>query len=582
MARTLQPLKDTACAVSNENDHADIFENVSALTEALHHLPIGVATFGPDSRLKLCNRQYLRMYQLADGSVWPGMAIEELIESRKAARLFEGDVGKYCRGIQAIIARGQTHSQHIDTPDGRTMHVLNQPLPGGGWVVTHEDVTEHFEAERKAEFLANHDALTELPNRAMLKLQLDEALRQRGRKQQLAVFFLDLDNFKGINDTLGHKTGDELLQEVARSIKGCVRDNDLVGRLGGDEFVVVLTDVEKPEAAAALASRLRQSINRPIQLTDHEIFVDVSIGIAMAPEDGTSYEQLLKCADMALYGAKAGGRGIYRFFEQEMDEKMAARRELELELRRALVNREFELYYQPLINFEEDRICGCEALLRWHHPERGLVEPTEFIGVAEEMGIIARIGEWVIREACLEATNWPDDVSIAVNVSPVQFKSQDLIRVVANALAATGLSAERLQIEITETILLDDTDEVLVKLSKLRDLGVRIAMDDFGTGYSSLSYLQKFPFDKIKIDQSFMAGLADEGDSNAIVGAVASMAKSLKMTTTAEGVETQAQCDIVKALGCTEMQGYLLSKACVAAEVAKLIEANQGATPDAA
>ncbi len=309
----------------------------------------------------------------------------------------------------------------------------------------------------------------------------------------------------------------------------------------------------------------------PYEILEHQIVIDTSIGIALSPGDGTDPEQLIKNADMALYGAKASGRGTYRFFEQAMDAQMIKRHALELDLRKALVNGEFEIYYQPLVNLDRNEITCCEALLRWHHPESGLIGPDIFIPVAEETGLITRIGEWVIRTACQEAASWSHDITLAVNVSPVQFKNKNLVPVVIHALAASGLPAHRLEIEITEAILMEHTEATLVTLNQLRELGVRIAMDDFGTGYSSLSYLQKFPFDKIKIDASFINGLSDKAESTAVVRAVTGLASSFHMISTAEGVETEAQRAIIKALGCTEMQGHLFAKACSAADIAEML-----------
>ncbi len=490
---------------------------------------------------------------------------------RKAAGFFVGNVKKYCKGLLDTVKRGEISTQHVTTTDGRIIHVVIQPMVGGGWVVTHEDVTLYKRAEAQIAHMAHHDALTDLPNRALFGAQLEQALHWVAGDEQLAVLFLDLDNFKNINDTLGHPVGDELLKIVAKRLRGCIRDTDVIARLGGDEFVIVQTRANQPAGAAALATRIREAIMAPYDILEHHIVIDTSIGIALSPGDGTTPEQLIKNADMALYGAKASGRGTHRFFEQAMDAHMMARHALELDLRKALVNGEFEIYYQPLVNLERDEISCCEALLRWHHPERGLIGPDIFIPVAEETGLITRIGEWVIRTACHEAAGWSHDITLAVNVSPAQFKNKNLVQVVVHALAASGLPAQRLEIEITEAILMEHTETTLVTLNQLRELGVRIAMDDFGTGYSSLSYLQKFPFDKIKIDGSFINALSDKAESKAVVRAVTGIADSFHMITTAEGVETEAQLEIVKALGCTEMQGHLFAKACTASEIAKML-----------
>jgi diguanylate cyclase (GGDEF)-like protein len=542
------------------------------LDGAFNNMPHGVVMFDEDGRILVCNRRYIEMYSLSPEIVRPGCTLRALIEHRKETGLFAGDVEQYCADIMSLIKRGETASQEIVTTDGRSIHIVNQPIPSGGWVVTHEDVTRHKVAEAQIAHMAHHDALTDLPNRSLFRAQLDQALRMTARGGQLAVLFIDLDNFKGINDTLGHHVGDELLKTVATRLRSCVRETDIVARLGGDEFVIVQTMIEQPSDVAALASRLRETIMVPCDLAEHHLVVDTSIGIALSPHDGTAADQLVKHADMALYGAKASGRGTYRFFEHDMDVRMMERRKLELELRQALLNGEFEVHYQPLINLEHSSVTSCEALLRWRHPVRGIVSPGGFIALAEEIGLITRIGEWVLRTACAEAARWPDAVSLSVNVSPAQFRKQNIVQVVTQALASSGLAAHRLEIEITETILMQNTEETLATLHQLRALGVHIAMDDFGTGYSSLSYLQKFPFDKIKIDQSFINGLSEKDETTAIVRAVTGLASSFHMTTTAEGVETAEQREIVTSLGCTEMQGFLFSAARPADELAQFFD----------
>ena len=381
-------------------------------------------------------------------------------------------------------------------------------MADGGWVATHEDITERRRAEKQIAHMARHDALTDLPNRVLLRERLAEALAGVRRGSKLAVLYLDLDHFKGVNDTLGHPIGDELLKMVAGRLRHCVRDTDTVARVGGDEFAIIQTGIERPLDTAILARRIGEAVRAPYDLAGHAVVVDTSIGIAIAPNDGTEPDELLKNADMALYRAKADGRGTYRFFEPEMDSRMKARRALELALRNALATGEFELHYQPLVNLDDRRITGCEALLRWNHPERGMISPAEFIPVAEEIGLIVPLGEWVLRKACADAARWPDDIKVAVNLSPIQVTNQNLVPVVVSALAAAGLPASRLELEITESVLMQNTEATLATLHRLRELGVRISMDDFGTGYSSLSYLRSFPFDKIKIDRSFISGLA--------------------------------------------------------------------------
>src|SRR6478752_7747757 len=433
-------------------------------------------------------------------------------------------------------------------------------MSDGGWVATHDDITERQRAEQQIAHMARHDALTDLPNRMLFRERLVEALTGVSRGSKLAVLYLDLDRFKGVNDTLGHPMGDELLKLVAGRLRHCVRDTDTVARVGGDEFAIIQTGIDKPLDTAMLARRIGEAVRQPYDLAGHAVVVDTSIGIAMAPSDGVEPDGLLKAADMALYGAKADGRGTYRFFEPAMDMRMKARRELEIALREALACGQFELYYQPQVNVDDRRITGCEALLRWKHPQRGMISPAEFIPVAEEIGLIVPLGEWVLRKACLDAASWPDDIKIAVNLSPIQVTNQNLVQIVVSALAAAGLPARRLEIEITESVLMHNTETNTATLHRLRELGVRISMDDFGTGYSSLSYLRKFPFDKIKIDRSFISGLTSKPDGEAIIRAIAGLGRSLGMTTVAEGVETPEQMQRIRLEGCTDVQGYLISK----------------------
>jgi diguanylate cyclase (GGDEF)-like protein len=434
-----------------------------------------------------------------------------------------------------------------------------------------DDVTDRKRSEERIAHLAHYDALTDLPNRVFFREQLEQALKRVRRGERLAVLYLDLDKFKTVNDTLGHQGGDELLKTMAERLSGCLRETDIVARLSGDEFAIVQTSVTAAGDVIDLVKRIHEAIRKPCKPCGYQLAVDASIGIALAPDDGTEPDELLKNADMAMYGAKADGRGTYRFFEADMDARMKARRALESDLRQAVTRGEFELYYQPIVNIRSNRIAGCEALLRWHHPNRGMVSPADFIPIAEETGIINSLGEWVLRSACAEAVRWPDDITVTVNVSPVQFKSENLVQVVINALAASGLAPQRLELEITESVLLRDDETTLLILQRLKTLGVRIAMDDFGTGYSSLNYLRRFPFDKVKIDRSFIKDVAEKDGSWSIVQAVISIAKARSIATTAEGVETETQLDLLRALDCTEMQGYLFSPPRPAAQIAKLL-----------
>jgi diguanylate cyclase (GGDEF)-like protein/PAS domain S-box-containing protein len=441
-----------------------------------------------------------------------------------------------------------------------------------GYLVAVVDITERRKAEARIAHMAHHDGLTNLPNRELYQDCLKQALEQaEPRHQRVAVLCVDLDLFKNVNDSFGHPMGDRLLKQVADRLRSEVRGNNLVARLGGDEFAIILASDVSPKEASGFATRLIQILSAGYDIDGIEVVIGASIGIALSPGDGTTSEELMRNADMALYRAKSDGGGVHRFFEREMDRQAQRRRDMEVDLRRAFANGEFELHYQPLVDIAADRISGFESLLRWRHPEKGMISPAEFIPVAEDIGLIAPLGEWVLREACGEAVKWPADIKVAVNLSPVQFRSRNLVQVVISALANSGLSPTRLELEITESLFLAETEANLAILHQLRELGVSISMDDFGTGYSSLSYLRSFPFDKIKIDRSFIKDLAERSDCVAIVRAISGLGRSLNITTTAEGVETIDQLDWLRAEGCNEVQGFLFSAAKPAAEVEALL-----------
>ncbi|HWC93962.1 MAG TPA: EAL domain-containing protein [Pseudolabrys sp.] len=537
------------------------------LQTVLDNMSQGVVMFDSQMQLIFCNQRYVEMYGLSADVAQPGCPLRELIEHRVASGSFAGDPVEYIAGLTETLAAGGTMQQTVTLADGRAFSVVNKPIAGGGWLSTHEDVTERQRSEERIAHMARHDALTDLPNRTMMREHLEHELKRVKRGECLAVLCLDLDQFKSVNDALGHPIGDELLKLVGERLRGCTREPDTVARLGGDEFAIIMTQMQQPTDAAALSKRIRDSIIKPYQIDGHQIVTDISIGISVAPIDALDAEMLMRNADMALYGAKADGRGTYRFFEPEMNTRMKARRELEMDLRNALAGRKFELHYQPLVNLETKEVNAFEALLRWNHPVRGIISPADFIPIAEETGLIVPLGEWVLKTACAEAANWPDHIKIAVNLSPAQLNNRNLLAVVAEAIEQSGMSPHKLQLEITETVLLQNTFSTLSTLHELRKLGVQIALDDFGTGYSSLSYLRSFPFDKIKIDRSFIQDLSNGSEPVAIVHAVANLAKCLNMTSTAEGVETQQQLDTLKAIGCTEMQGYLFSKARPAKEI---------------
>jgi diguanylate cyclase (GGDEF)-like protein/PAS domain S-box-containing protein len=673
------------------------------LDTAINNMSQGLLLFDGSERLIVCNRRYIDMYGLSPEVIKPGCTFREVIAHRQATGSFSGDLEEYCR--DTLRGTAQENITVIKTTDGRSIQITNRPVKDGGWVATHEDITERqnlqYERDRDRAFLnriidhiptqitvknvrdrryvlansvaetqfgrprhaiigktaedvfepglarritaaddaalqspdghllediswetcagtrfitarriiirdrdnepqylvnlvedvterklsnsrimhlAHYDVLTDLPNRALFHARLEDEIRAIRGGKQFAVLYIDIDEFKSINDSLGHAIGDELLKAVAERLRNCVGDSDFVARLGGDEFAIVRTKVRSADDVAGLVTRIYNEIREPYECLGHQISTDASIGIALAPQDGTDIDQLLKNADLAMYSAKADGRRTYRFFQPDMHERAKTRRQLELDLRQIIADSEFrkggfEVHYQPLVSLGDGSVTGCEALLRWRHPERGMISPAEFIPVAEETGLITELGEWVLATACAEAATWPDHVKLAVNVSPIQFRSRALALKVAGVLASSGLAANRLELEITEAVLIRDDETALAILHQLRAIGVRIALDDFGTGYSSLSYLQRFPFDKIKIDRCFINDIVEADGSSPIVNAVVNIASARNMTTTAEGVETDAQRQVLRTLGCTEMQGFLFSAAKPAEAIAKLLHA---------
>ena len=550
------------------------------LDTAINNMTQGLLMFDSSHRLVVANQRYVEMFGVSTEVVKPGCTLQDLLNHRKEIGSFKGDVDAYCATLFRKMAQGEIFQTILETADGGSIQVSYRPLPRGGWVTTLEDITERRRVEDRITHLAHYDALTDLPNRALFHEQLKRELARIAPGEQLAVLYIDIDEFKSVNDTLGHLIGDELLKSVAVSLGRCVRDTDFVARLGGDEFAIVQTGVRTADDVTGLVTRVLDTIREPYECLGHQVTTDASIGIALAPQHGTDLDQILKNADLAMYAAKSAGRRTYRFFEPEMDARVRARRILEMDLRQAISDGAFEVHYQPCVNLRDNKITGCEALLRWRHSERGMISPAEFIPIAEETGLINQLGEWVLTTACAEATTWPDHIKLAVNVSPVQFKSGTLALKIVAALAASGLPASRLELEITEAVLIRDDEAALAILHQLRAIGVGIALDDFGTGYSSLSYLQRFPFDKIKIDRCFVNDIAEPDGSSCIVQAVVNIAAARQMTTTAEGVETQQQRELLRALGCAEMQGYLFSPAKPAAEIRQLFHREQSAGAD--
>jgi diguanylate cyclase (GGDEF)-like protein len=535
---------------------------------AVMNMSQGLCMFDRDQHVVVANRRYSEIYGLDPALVKRGTTLREILEARVANGAYAGTIA--VDFVEAGVASfNQETEQILELTDGRTIAVVRKPTVDGGIVSTHEDITERRRAEAQIAHLAHHDVLTDLPNRALLRDRLNQAgaaIKEGGRR--LALLALDLDRFKEVNDTLGHPVGDALLKAVAQRLQQCVRDTDTIARLGGDEFVIVQRTANPEKEAQALAQRLLESISAPYELMGHSVVIGTSIGVAIAPTDGDTGDLLMRNADLALYRSKTEGRGVYRFFQQEMDQKMQERRQFERDLREALREAQFVVHYQPLVNAGTEQICGFEALLRWQHPDRGMVPPSAFIPVAEETGMIVQLGEWVLRQACTEAAGWPDSYKIAVNVSAAQFKARNFLEVVVRTLAVSGMRPHRLELEVTESLMFDDDGHAFETLRSLQALGVRIALDDFGTGYSSLSNLRKFPFNKIKIDRSFVSDLSVANlDALAVVRSVAQLGVSLGMATTAEGVETREQFDQVRAEGCTEIQGYYICRPSPAAEI---------------
>ncbi|UQR63785.1 EAL domain-containing protein [Bradyrhizobium sp. C-145] len=571
-----------------EDSQQELQDQTVRLDTAINHMVEGLCMFDAEKRLVVCNERYARLYRLPPELLRTGTSHTEIIRHRIVKGILKGDSseGAAEQFISKLAALPfDAVSSRIDEfADGRLIRVTRQPMTGGGWVATHLDVTEQRRSEAKITHMAQHDALTDLPNRVLLRERMEHAIAvTRNGGLDLAVLMLDLDRFKEVNDTLGHPAGDSLLRAVAERLRECTTETALIARLGGDEFAVIDYVTNPAVEAAALAENIRKALCEPFDLGDHRVTVGTSIGIAIAPRDGNDSDVIMKSADLALYSAKSGGRGAFRFFEPELDELMHARRNLERDMRDALAGRQFELHYQPFVGAATGKTIGFEALLRWHHPQRGLVLPSEFIPLAEETGLIVPLGEWVLRTACAEAAKWPAYVRIAINLSPAQFRSTELVPVVVGALASSGIAPHRLELEVTETVIMHDSDAVFAVLAQLRELGVRIALDDFGTGYSSLSFLQRFPFDKVKIDRSFVGELSSaRAEAHHLARAVVRFAVSLGKTTTAEGVETKEQLDILREEGCAETQGYYFSRPMPSSDIATMLREDSGAAIRAA
>jgi diguanylate cyclase (GGDEF)-like protein/PAS domain S-box-containing protein len=536
-----------------------LLERKMQLDLALNNMTHGLCMFDADRKLIICNQRYASMYGVPAELIRPGTALQDILQYLVDQRTFAEPAEETFAAINSNPPGG---SFRVVRPfnDGRLISISHESTADGGWVAIHEDITERQRAEAHIAYLARHDQLTDLPNRVFFREELDKCVRRLRKGEKFAILCLDLDRFKSVNDSLGHSIGDKLLGAVAKRLAGCVDEQDFVARLGGDEFAVIQANVVRPEESGALAGRIIERVGAPYEIEGQQLNVGASIGIAIAPADGNDADQLLKNADLAMYRVKADGRGSYCFFEAEMDARIQARRALETELRNALNEGQLQLYYQPVVDAASGRVQCFEALLRWFHPRLGGVPPSEFVPLAEESGLIGPLGQWVLRSACAEGAKWPEQFRIAVNLSPIQFKNTNLVNVIVGALAASGLPASRLELEITESLLLDADPKNIAVLHEMRALGARIVMDDFGTGFSSLNYLRSFPFDKIKIDRSFVNDIAKGGESMAIVKAIIDLARALDIAVVAEGVETAEQLKLLVAEGCHEVQGYYFSK----------------------
>jgi diguanylate cyclase (GGDEF)-like protein/PAS domain S-box-containing protein len=667
------------------------------LDVAVNNMTQGLLMFDASGRLLVCNRRYLEMYGLSPDVVKPGCTIRELICHRKERGSFAGDVDQYLEELRAALAEKTSQSRIVQTGDGRSIRIIDMRMADGGWVATHEDITEQLHArmqlertqaflntviehvpvtifvkdvreqryvlinraaedllgisrqavvgktaydlfdERTADtifsrdselvghtgelfhsthqietpnngarlvasrrisvlgedgeteyllgviedvtertraderikYMAHHDLLTGLSNRALFMEKIEEAgARLRRRGETFSVFMLDLDRFKNVNDSLGHPEGDLLLKETARRLKSSLRETDVLARLGGDEFAILQSaETDQHDGAVGLADRIIRIINEPFDIGGNKVTIGTSIGIAFAPQDGVEPSELMKKADLALYRTKSEGRNGYRFFDPQMTADADALHQLEHDLRDALSRDELEVHYQPIIDIKTRKPIGAEALARWRHPQKGFVPPDEFIPIAEETGLIIPIGEWVLQKACADAMTWPPYLKVSVNLSPVQFRKCNLLDVILCALVESGLPPERLELEITESVLVENEVDVLATINQLKNLGITIALDDFGTGYSSLRYLTKFPFDKIKIDKSFTQNLTKRAECATIVSAVRALGRGLNIVTTAEGVETERQFDMLAAAGVNLAQGYMFGRPCPASEL---------------
>jgi diguanylate cyclase (GGDEF)-like protein len=567
-----------------KTSRSQLLQNTALLEEAnktidaaLNNMAHGLAMFDANCALVVCNDQLRAIYGLTEADTRPGTPLAQLFSSGILASLF-GDLAPelHAEKLQAKLTAGQSITRTIFLPDSRAIAVVLSPLAGGGFVATHQDITHQKRSEHRLRQMAHYDSLTALPNRSAFRIRLAKLIKKVSTERQLLVLALDLDRFKRVNDSLGHAGGDQLLKLAAQRLDSSVGRRGIVARFGGDEFLVALLGTL--EDAKALSDKIISTFAQVFSIQDKEISVGISVGIAATSDPESSIDDLVKFADIALYEAKDRGRSTLVVYDSEVEARLLARQTTEAELREALTRGELEVNYQPIVNAQSKSVCGAEGLLRWWHPSRGLIPPSEFIPIAEESSLILQLGEWVLRQACAAAAKWPAHLTVAVNVSAVQLRSKSFVSMVANALGTAGLAANRLELEITESVLLDDAFSMLSTLRQLKSLGVKIALDDFGTGYSSLSYLQTFAFDKVKIDRSFIRFIDVEDGSKAIVEAVIELARRLNVQTVAEGIETEAQEQQLSELGCTMLQGFFYSAALPQSEFFQRFIARAGRT----
>jgi diguanylate cyclase (GGDEF)-like protein/PAS domain S-box-containing protein len=564
-------------ALSDRQSKGKLQRQQMLLDTALENMSQGLCMFDADGRIVLCNEHYAEMMGLPSASLKGLTLLDLMLRYRKEVGEVAGDPREFFERVMAEVREGKSSTKVIQTSAGRTLRVVDQPMKKGGWVSTFEDITEWRKAQEQIAYMAHHDALTGVANRVQLVEKLQDALTALpARGGKLALHFIDLDRFKNVNDTLGHDGGDSLLKTVAERLRSVVRADDVVARLGGDEFVVVQTGVRDKDQAEEFARRLTNAVTAPMELREQAAIVaTVSIGVALAPAEGTNPERLLKSADLALYRAKGDGRNCVRFFLPEMDSELNMRFKLEKIIRDAVLHERFELHYQPLFEMARRRLIGFEALVRLPAEDGTLIPPLVFIPVAEELRLIDKIGAWVLREACRTAATWPENLTVAVNLSPAQFLAGHVSDIVAAALKDAGLAPHRLELEVTETLLLGNSEAIMSELQTLKAMGVAIVMDDFGTGYSSLSYLWRFPFDKIKIDRSFMQAFDGSGrDAKTVVRTIIALGRELNMRVTVEGVETVTQAAFLDEVDGDQAQGFFFGRPVPASEVSANILAD--------